>query len=111
MARIELLPFRDFFGRFASWQAASGISECSVAASPLLEFSLARISNRRISECSVVASGIAVFTAPNIADDVAFAYEPGGLQHSSSHSALILSRSIFVNHFLETVIDTVWQNA
>ena len=39
-----------------------------------------------------------MFTAPNIADDVAFAYEPGGLQHSSSHSALILSRSIFVLH-------------
>ncbi len=50
-----------------------------------------------------------MFTDPNIADDVAFADEPGGVQHSSSHSALILSRSIFVNHFLETVIDTVWQ--
>ncbi len=123
----ELLPFPDFLGRFASWQAASGISECFVAASPLLEFLLARVGNRRISECSVAASGIAVssslaasglsecsvaasgiavLTDPRIADDVALPDEPEGLQHSSSHSALILSSSIFVNHFLETIIDT-----
>ena len=41
-----LFPFPDFLGRFASWQAASGLSECSVAASPLMAFSLARVSNR-----------------------------------------------------------------
>ena len=94
----KLVPFPDFLGRFASWQAASGISECSVAASPLLEFSLARASNRRImecsvaasgiavsfslaasgiSECSVAASGIAVLTDPRIADDDALRDEPG----------------------------------
>ena len=65
----------------------------SLLGKQLLEYSLVSISNRRISECSVVASGIAVFTDPNIADDVACADEPGGLQHSSSHSALILSRT------------------
>ena len=57
----EKLPFPDFLGRFASRQAASGISECSVAASLLLEFSSARFSNRRISECFVAASQILLF--------------------------------------------------
>ena len=101
----EKFPFPDFFGRFASWQAASGISECSVAASLLLEFSSARFSNRRISECSVAASEIGALIHLRIADDVALADEPAGLQHSSLHSALILSSSIFVNNFFETVID------
>ena len=41
-----LFPFPDFLGRFASWQAVSGISECFVGASPLMAFSLARVSNR-----------------------------------------------------------------
>ena len=102
----EKLPFPDFFGRFASRQAASGISECSVAASLLLEFSSARFSNRRISECSVAASEIGALIHLRIAGDVALADEPAGLQHSSLHSALILSSSIFVNHFFETIVDS-----
>ena len=102
----EKLPFPDFLGRFASWQAASGISECSVAASLLLEFSSARFSNRRISACSVAASGIGALIHLRLADDVALADEPAGLQHSSLHSALILSRSIGVNQIFETIIDS-----
>ena len=100
----EKLPFPDFLGRFASRQAASGILECSVAASLLLEFSSARFSNRRISECSVAASEIGALIHLRIAGDVALADEPAGLQHSSLHSALILLSSIFVNHFFETII-------
>ena len=79
----EKLPFPDFLGRFASWQAASGISECSVA-----------------------ASGIGALIHLGLADDVALADEPAGLQHSSLHSALILSRSIGVNQIFETIIDS-----
>ena len=101
----EKLPFPDFLGRFASWQAASGISECSVAASLLLEFSSAKFSNRRISECSVAASEIGALIHLRIAGDVALADEPAGLQHSSLHSALILSSSIFVNQSFETIVD------
>ena len=101
----ELLPFPDFLGRFASGQAASGILECSVAASLLLEFSSARFSNRRISACSVAASEIGALIHL-VADDVALADEPAGLQHSSLHSALILMSSIFVNNFFETIIDS-----
>ena len=92
------MSFSDFLKRFACWQAVSGISECSLTASPLWEFSLARVSNRRISECSVAAfgialssflaasgpsecsvaaSGIAVLTDPRIADDVALRDESG----------------------------------
>ena len=85
----EKLPFPDFLGRFASRQAASGISECSVAASLLLEFSSARFSNRRISECSVAASEIGALILLRIAGVVALADEPAGLQHSSLHSSLI----------------------
>ena len=108
----EKLPFPDFLGRFASRQAASGISECSVAASLLLEFSSARFSNRRISECSVAASLLLEFPSARfsnrrisecsvatseigalillrIAGVVALADEPAGLQHSSLHSSLI----------------------
>ena len=101
----EKLPFPDFLGRFASRQAASGISECSVAASLLLEFPSARFSNRRISECSVAASEIVVLVDPRIADELA------GLQHLSLHSALILSSSIFFSHFFETIVAFAWQRA
>ena len=102
----EKLPFPDFLGRFAFWQAASGISECSVAASLLLQFSSARFSNRRISECSVAASEIGALIHLRIADDVAIADESAGLQHSSLHSALILSSSLFDKHCFETIIDS-----
>ena len=123
----EKLPFPDFLGRFASRQAASGILECSVAASLLLEFSSARSSNRRISGCSVAASLLLEFSLAGfsnrrisessvaaseigalihlrIAGDVALAGESAGLQHSFLHFALILSSSIFVNHFFESII-------
>ena len=65
------------------------ISECSVAASLLLEFPSARFSNRRISECSVAASEIGALILLRIAGVVALADEPAGLQHSSLHSSLI----------------------
>ena len=115
----EKLPFPDFLGRFASRQAASGISECSVAASLLLEFSSARFSNRRISECSVAASLLLEFPSARFSNRriwecsgvVALADEPAGLQHSSLHSSLILSSSIFVKHLFETIHDSAWQCA
>ena len=107
----EKLPFFDFLGRFASRQAASGISECSVAASLLLEFPSAKFSNRRISECSVAASEIGALILLRIAGVVALADEPAGLQHSSLHFSLILSSSIFVNQGFEPIIASAWQRA
>ena len=109
--RFDSVPFPDFLGRFASRQAASGISECSVAASLLLEFPSARFSNRRISECSVAAFEIGALILLRLAGVVALADEPAGLQHSSLHSSLILSSSIFVKHFFETIHDSAWQRA
>ena len=46
--RFDSVPFLDFLGRFASWQAAllAGV------------LALAKASNRCISECSVAACGI-----------------------------------------------------
>mgnify|MGYP006974871218 CR=1 FL=1 len=46
----EAVPFPNFLGR----------SDCSVAALPLLGFSSAKVSNRRIMECFVAASRIVV---------------------------------------------------
>ena len=103
----EKLPFPDFLGRFASRQAASGISECSVAASLLS----ARFSNRRISGCSVAAFEIGALILVRLAGVVALADESAGLQHSSLHSSLILSSSIFVKHLFETIHDSAWQCA
>ena len=77
-----------------SFLAAFGFSECSVAASLLLEFLLARVGNllgRFLS--SGAASGIGV-APPD---------ELGGLQHLSLQSALILSSSICVNNVSETM--------
>ena len=59
----ELLPFPDFLGRFASSQAASGSSECSVAASLFLELSLARVS--QISQIFVATCIMGVWTRCN----------------------------------------------
>ena len=76
-----------------------------------LSFVLSSLVAFELSECSVAASGIAVLIDPGIVDDVALPDEPGGVQHSFSHSALILSSSIFVNNFLETICDSAWHNA
>ena len=52
----EKLPFPDFLGRFFSRQAASGISECSVAASLVLEFPFATL-----YQCIVESSTVIVW--------------------------------------------------